>query len=283
MIIEVMFMTKKYIPTWYYQQFDADYSLEFPAEGYGGWKKQALPINTEKTAIVIMHAWDCGIYEQYPGWHRAVEYIPRAKKIAEEVFSTLLPKARNNDMNIFHLTNGAKYGHKFPGYKIAQEICHKHSADVQYPKLSPPKIDETSNLLEIFKKENSFVGLHNEKDIELGKSTTGFPIEATPIDNELVVENSEQLHAICLEKNINHLIYIGFAINWCLQHAAGNMNDMHFRGFLCSAIREAVTAVENKKSARTEANKEHGLWVTAVQNGFVYDLNDFLSLFKNPD
>ncbi|MCD6322302.1 MAG: hypothetical protein J7L77_04685 [Clostridiales bacterium] len=271
-------MTIKNIPTWYYQQFDADYSLDIPAEGYGGWKKKSLPINPEKTAIVIMHAWDCGTYEQYPGWHRAVEYIPRAQQIAAEVFSVLLPEARDNGIKIFHLTNGFEYGHKYPGYKIAQEICKKHSADIHYPKLSPPVIDDTSKLLKTFKRENSFVGLHNEKDIEIGKGNMSFPVEAIPFGNEPVVENSEQLHAVCLENNINHLIYIGFAINWCLQHADGNMNDMHSRGFLCSTIRQAVTAVENKKSARTEANKEHGLWVTAVQNGFVYDLDDFLGM-----
>ena len=50
----------KYLPTYYYQSFPADYSLEYPGEGYGGWQKKELPINLAHTAVVIMHAVDVG-------------------------------------------------------------------------------------------------------------------------------------------------------------------------------------------------------------------------------
>ncbi|SVE24368.1 uncharacterized protein METZ01_LOCUS477222, partial [marine metagenome] len=62
----------------YYQQFDADFNLDIPGEGYGGWKRAMINLSLDHTAVVVMHAWDCGKREQYPGWHRAVEYIPRA-------------------------------------------------------------------------------------------------------------------------------------------------------------------------------------------------------------
>jgi len=184
-------------------------------------------------------------------------------------------------MKLFHITNGAEYGDKYPGYQIAQDVCKKYSADIDYPKLPHPAVDDTCDFLGNFKKEHSFVGLHNERDIDRGKKNMDFIVSAKPAGDEPVVSNAEQLHAVCLEYNINHLVYVGFAINWCLQHSEGNMNEMHSRGFLCSTIRQAVTAVENKESARTEANKEHGLWVTAVQNGFVYDLDDFTNLLKS--
>jgi hypothetical protein len=56
------------VPTCYYEQFDADYNLEVPAEGYGGWEKILLPLNLEKTALVVMHAWDCGIVGRQSGY-----------------------------------------------------------------------------------------------------------------------------------------------------------------------------------------------------------------------
>jgi len=272
-------MRKYTIPTWYYQQFDADYSLEFPAEGYGGWKKDRLPINPEKTAVVIMHAWDCGTYEQFPGWYRAVEYIPRANKIAAEVFPTLVSSVRRSGMKLFHVA-AKDYGVNHPGYQKTLEICRKLSAENPVTSLSAPDIDNTREILQIFKKEHSFVGANNEADKNAGYNTKDFMKQAMPLNNEPIAIDCEQLHAVCLENGINHLIYIGFAINWCLQYSPGNMNDMFRRGFLCSTIREAVTAVENKESARTESNKEHGLWVTAIQNGFVYDLEDFINLLQ---
>ena len=69
----------------YYQQFDADFSRDMPAEGYGGWKKAEIEIAPEHTAVVLMHAWDCGTREQYPGWHRCADYIPRAGEICRTV------------------------------------------------------------------------------------------------------------------------------------------------------------------------------------------------------
>ena len=29
----------------YYQQFDADYNLDVPAEGYGGWQEAEIPLD----------------------------------------------------------------------------------------------------------------------------------------------------------------------------------------------------------------------------------------------
>ena len=78
----------------YYQQFDADYALAVPAEGYGGWKRADVEIDLAHAAVVVMHAWETGTYEQYPGWYRAVEYIPRARVILRTVFPRLLPAVR---------------------------------------------------------------------------------------------------------------------------------------------------------------------------------------------
>lgn len=92
---------------WYYQQFDADFARDIPAEGYGGWKRAELPIRKAATALVVMHAWDTGTREQFPGWHRAVEYIPRADQILRDVFPPLLAAVRAAGWPIFHVVSGS--------------------------------------------------------------------------------------------------------------------------------------------------------------------------------
>src|SRR5699024_3589537 len=91
------------LPTWYYQQHEANFDLEVTADGYGGWKKETLPLNLDETAIVVMHAHYCGTRDQYPGWHRAVEYIPRSYGISQEVFPGVLNAARNNSVTVYHV------------------------------------------------------------------------------------------------------------------------------------------------------------------------------------
>ena len=48
---------------------------------------------------------------------------------------------------------------------------------------------------------------------------------------------------------------------------------MQKRGVMCSALRQAVTAVENKETARQELCKEIVLWRVALAFGFVFDVD----------
>ncbi len=264
-------MTTIKIPTWYYQAFDADRLLDVPAEGYGGWKKADLDINTETTALVIMHAWDCGTWEKYPGWFRAIEYIPRSYKICETVFPKLLNAVRSTDMRLFHVVStNDPYYKEYPGFKKTVELAGSEP-------ISPERIqpDESYRKLLKFKQEYAQPGKHNIGDIQRGRPLVDFPSNAKPESDEPIAQNSHQLFALCKKYGINHLIYGGFAINGCLWTSPGGMVDMQRRGIICSAIRQAVTAIENKDTARTELAKEIALWQVASLYGFVYDVDDF--------
>lgn len=55
---------------------------------------------------------------------------------------------------------------------------------------------------------------------------------------------------------------------------------MSRRRILCSTIRQATTAVENKESARQELHKEEALWRVGLDFGFVFDLEDFMDALR---
>jgi hypothetical protein len=61
------------------------------------------------------------------------------------------------------------------------------------------------------------------------------------------------------------------------------MAEMSAHGVMCSAFRQATTAVENRETARTEAGKENALWRVALAFGFVFNVDDFVAaLPKDP-
>jgi hypothetical protein len=263
------------LPANYYQQFDADFSLDVPGEGYGGWKKDSIEISREHTAVVVMHAWDCGTREQFPGWHRCVEYIPRSYAICRTVFPKLLGAVRATGLPLLHVVSDGALCKQYLGYQRAVKLAGpKPPAPEQIP------WDVDLRRLRQFHSERVFVGKHNEEDVKRGFERLDFPAEARPVGDEGIAENAPQLFALCKERGINHLIYAGFAINWCLLLSPGGMHDMSQRGFMCSAFRQAVTAVENKESARRELHKEEGLWRTALSFGFVFDVDDFVVALK---
>lgn len=264
------------LPAHYYQQFDADFARDVPAEGYGGWKCEPIELSWDRTALVVMHAWDCGTREQYPGWHRAVEYIPRADAICRTVFPGLLGEARRRGFRLFHVAAGGDYYKEYPGHRRAVALAGPSPAPPE-----PIEADETLRRLRRFRSERVFVGPHNADDVRRGSAALDFAPEARPVGDEGVAEDGHQLFALCKHHGVNHLVYAGFAINWCLLMSPGGMLDMSNRGLMCSTIRQAVTAVENKESARGELARELALWRVALAFGFVFELDDFLSALAN--
>jgi hypothetical protein len=58
------------------------------------------------------------------------------------------------------------------------------------------------------------------------------------------------------------------------------MHEMSGYGVMCSALRQAVTAVENKETAREEVCKQIALWRVALAFGFVFDVDDFVEALR---
>ncbi|MBU0714387.1 MAG: hypothetical protein KJ964_03390 [Verrucomicrobia bacterium] len=263
------------IPVNYYRHFDADFRLDVPAEGYGGWQKKELELSFDHTALVVMHAWEFGTREQYPGWHRVVEFIPRAQEICRTVFPPLLAAVRESGMRLYHVVSSGSYAKDYPGYRRAVALAG--------PPPEPPEqvpSDPVREALIAFKKEYAYHGLHNIEDIKRGFKNLTFPPEALPAGDEGIAENEAQLFALCKADRINHLIYAGCAINWCLLLDSGGMAEMSRHGLMCSALRQAVTAVENKETARKELCKEIALWRVALSFGFVFDVDDFIRALR---
>ncbi|BBH22818.1 hypothetical protein Back11_41630 [Paenibacillus baekrokdamisoli] len=265
------------VPTNYYKQFDADFTLDVPGEGFGGWHKANLELNTERTALVVLHAWDAGTHHQFPGWHRAVEYFPRADEICSNVLPGLLNACRNNGIAVLHVIEPVgSYYQSYPGHQRAVELVGTES-----PPLEQIEKDVTLLNLEKFKREEAFPGKHNLEDIERGFGRLDIPMAVKPIGNEGVAATSEQLFALCKEKGINHLIYTGFALNACIFQNPGGMIDMRRRGIFCSVVSQAVTAVENKETASRQLAKELSLWQTSLFFGLVYDADDLVHALQN--
>jgi nicotinamidase-related amidase len=267
------FQDEIHIPASYYQHFDADYSLPVPEQGFGGWKKEPLPFSRSHTALVVMHAWDAGqAYEDFPGWWRAVPYIPRANAILREVFPPLLQAVRASDWPVLHVVGGGDYYRELPGHEGAKSLAGPAQASL-------PKVegDPIRARLEAFRSEKVFTGKHNTPDIDRGFAQLDFPEIARPQGDEGVAENGAQLYALCRERGINHLVYCGFAINWCLLLSPGGMAEMQQYGCMCSAVRDATTAVESKESAGEEWAKQIALWRVALAFGFVFDSADIIA------
>jgi hypothetical protein len=220
-----------------------------------------------------MHAWETGTRDQFPGWYRAVEYIPRAQEICRSVYPKLLTAVRSAGGTLFHVVGGGNYYQELAGYQRAVAL-----AGPAPPPLDTVPADDSLRKLQELRSQRVFVGPHNAADVQRGFAQLDFAADARPVGDEGVAENGHQLLSLCRHHGINHLIYFGFAINWCLFMSPGGMGEMSQHGAMCSAIRQATTAVENRESARHEWAKELALWRVALAWGFVFDVDDVIAM-----
>lgn len=273
------------MPTGYYRQHDADFTQEVPAEGFGGWEKAELDFDTARSAIVVMHAADCGTREQAPGRYRSIEYLNRSNTIAETVFPALLRGVREAGLRVIHLPFPGGYYQELPGYKETVAITERRRQSIvpasPQPQSRLANAEESVRArLQRFRRDHVFPGRHNA-EANASAPPFRFYAQAEPLPHEPVAENEAQLFALCEHYGIEHLVYAGFAIDGCLLTSSGGMLDMARRGLMCSAILEAVTAIETKESARNETAKEIALWRVSIAFGFVYGLDDFLQALRS--
>lgn len=235
-----------------YRQFD-------PAD-QAGWQRQTLEFSRAHTAVVVMHAWQPPAPTEYPGWVRAVPYLTRARHILRQTYPPLLNAVRTAGLPVFHVTG---------------------QVDEPSLDLSQVPSDSVSEALHQFRTDQVFPGAENAADIAAGRQLRALAPEALPLESEGIAETGDALHRLCQQHNINHLIYIGFAINWCLLMSPGGMVEMKRYGYLCSTVAEATAAVESRESSPLQGEYRQALWRVAVEFGFVFHHHELISALNS--
>lgn len=267
----------------YYRHYPVDFSRgELGALGMKGWGETiAVEAPVRETALISMHAENIGLVPEIPwadrgplaGYMRWLEYEGRKIEIVRTVYPRILAAAREAGIPVVHVAMG-DYAKKYPGYRKALDLSGAEPA-VTTPRA--PGSDRVRPPDDV--KPKLIFGEHynDNRDEEHFGRYFDFPEQARPREDEFVVETSYQLSCVLNDLGVWNLIYIGFAINWCLWFSGGGMVDMSRLGYRCSCIKEAVTAVENRESIRGEQHKEEAMWRTSLMFGYIFRGEDFIS------
>lgn len=262
----------------YYQHFDTNPAMTPAAGGMGGWHRAPVALAPDHTALVVMHAWQFDHPARYPGLLRCVEYLPRADAITQQVFPRLLAAVRNSPLRVYHVTaTGVPSAQQCPGFAHAKRLRNELLGAPRAASAPRPVVDPCLTELRAFRRQHGYPGRHNDADCAMAMADVRIASQAMPVGDEPVCEHADELLACCLADGVNHVIYVGFALNWCLLMSAGGMLEMSERGLMCSTIRQAVTAVENRESADGELHKEEALWRVSLRFGLVFELDSFLA------
>ena len=121
------------VPGYYYAQHRADRTIEYPAQGFGGWTQTQVPLDPKRTAVVVMHAWQLPALESCPGLYDHLEYAARADSIIAERYPSFLETARKNGVRVIHVGAGFE--------PQLQEFSGYHAVREKYPPVREEKIE----------------------------------------------------------------------------------------------------------------------------------------------
>ena len=264
----------------YYRHYPVDFERGTEgALGFKGWGGTVdIEVSADETALVPMHIWNIGFHPELEfsdigpagGVMEMLEWASRSVMIIKEEIPPILAAARQAGIRVVHVASDKRYAQNYTGYAKALDIAGPEPPG--YPRAIPhEEVNPPDN-----RKQSLLFGERYTEDIDFYARRIDFPDHAKPLDSEYVTVTTHQLNEVLRYHGIWNLIYIGFAINWCLWFSPCGMMDMSRLGYRCSCIEEAVTAVENKESTKGEINKKQALWRTSLMFGYIHSARDFI-------
>ncbi len=268
------------VPWHFYQHYPADFSAwSRAARGFRGWTSEERELDLSRTALVLMHLPDAGLTPDSewgpdslrPDTLGTVEWVPRTMELLTNRLPRLVKAARAAGVTVVHVLMSSG---------DPTDPCVARSMAEFGPAPEPDK--------EVLAPEQRST-VHRERDVfgEMPKRppgspehANGMPGELRPQGNDLVVWQAYQLHRLMSQRGINHLMYTGWALNWCLWFSPCGMSDMRRKGYLCSAVRGGCVAIENRESADNEGNLEYAYWKTSTMFGYIFELHELTACLR---
>ena len=96
-------------------------------------------------------------------------------------------------------------------------------------------------------------------------------------DDDFVIATGQQLHHLAKERSILHLIYAGFATNWCILNRDYGMRAISRRGYNMILLRDATMGVEYPDTVEACFATELSIREVETQIGFSASNEDFFA------
>ena len=208
-----------------------------------------LPVH--ETALVLVDCWD-----DYP----LESHRTRAETICRTKIKPVLETCREIGVAVVHAPSPAwaaiypsfRYGPgpSTPVTKRDEKPPNRTASGVDWPPRSVTADDE-------FFIPNGRSAEPMLKDWHDENYPDNYRISASiePAGDDVVAATGAELQEFCRERRIRHLVYAGFATNFCVLNRDYGVLSMRQRGYNIVLIRDATTAIESSESV-------HELWAT---------------------
>ena len=201
-----------------------------------------LPV--QETALVLVDCWDN---------HPLESYQFRAEEICRTKIKPVLEKCREIGVTVVHAPDRAT-AENYPAFRY-RPATRSTEQDEKPPNRTASIVDwPDRGKFSVPNKIPAEPKLKKWLD-EITSDSKHIPASVEPAGDDVAVATGDELQLLCREKRIRHLVYVGFATNFCVLNKSYGVRQMSKRGYNIVLIRDATTAVESSETV-------NGLWAT---------------------
>ncbi|MCC6443133.1 MAG: cysteine hydrolase family protein [Armatimonadetes bacterium] len=190
--------------------------------------ERTLPLPVKQTALVLVDVWSV---------HYIDSWLQRAAEITREKIVPLLQAARRIGMTVVHAPSPYITERRYP------------EAAPPAPVTRPPDDWPPPAFRGIYR-AGEYAPFGRDPEPILKDVYARYEVEmaiaepARPEPGDLIITTGEQLHTVLTGHRILHLLYTGFAANWCLIGRDYGIIAMNERGYNIILVRDATTGIE---------------------------------------
>lgn len=218
-----------------------------------------MPLPVAETALVLVDLWNVHFIESW---------IERAKQVTEDCVVPVIATARKADMTIVHAPSPSVAA-QYPQLKR-----HKPPQPSTPSSWPPSEFRGRQGEYAVYRGPRSHppgIGIHWDKLASQLSMSPAIDVQ----EDEYVIATGQQLHELCEEKGILHLIFAGFATNWCVLGRDYGIRSMSRYGYNIILLRDATTGVEFPDTYDNLFTTEIAIREVEQQYGFSASNPDF--------
>ncbi len=218
-----------------------------------------LPV--EQTALVLVDLWNTHFIETW---------LERAVRVTKEAVVPAIEAARAAGLTIVQAPSPEVAA------KFEQLQRHEPPAPVAEPDWPPAPFRAREGEYAAFKgPRNQPPGIATHWEAHRDKLDMSPEIEVR--EEDFVIATGEQLHDLARQRGIVHLIYAGFATNWCILNRDYGMRAISRRGYNMILLRDATIGVEYPDTVDACFATEMAIREVETQIGFTASNEDFFA------
>jgi nicotinamidase-related amidase len=250
------------LPCRYYRVYT---DLDVPSvEANFQFVERDLPLPVDQTALVLVDVWST---------HYIDSWLARAKAVTEARIVPILESAREIDMTIIHAPSPPVADR----YADAPELTRPEHTGPDWPPADFRGIYRRGPYAEFGRNQEPILPpTYKRYETELCIAES-----VKPLEGEHVIHTGPQMHDLLAEKQILHLIYVGFATNWCVIGRDYGILAMNERGYNIILVRDATTGIEFHDTIDTLNATAMTIREIETKQGWSTTTDGFINAVKN--